>query len=256
MSNNIYVTGESYSIPTNQVRFDDKIAGFNQAKTQEDYDSLKMQIKEDGQISPIYMRDGLCGDGRHRVKICEELGIDVKCIDIDPSMDDEKYIRMCNTNIFGSRNDNANQRGIKAYRLVKQFNYTDKEAMELAGVKDAKVIYAIRYLVDNNYQWIIDRVLIDEAVSLESKDKTVSYTGKSIRAIKTAVCKIEEADGNIEIDSSEEIIIDIDYNEHIKTNTARDIFWKKFANMPMPKEDKLLICELLNLKYNPKRKSR
>ncbi len=66
--------------------------------------------------------------------------------------------------------------------------------------------------------------------------------------IEYIYAKIEES--YTEIDQCEDIELFVDYNEYIKTETAKDIFLTRFGkNESLSQEDKLLVCSLLNLKY-------
>ena len=137
------------------IKIDEKIAQFNPAKPPHEYEALKLQIEVDGQIDPAYIRGGLLGDGRHRLQIAQELGIKLLVQEIDASMPDEEYIRLCNKNTFGARNDTPAQTAIKAYELVKRFGYTDAKAVKMVGVKDPKLVQYVRYIMDTRHAHVL-----------------------------------------------------------------------------------------------------
>lgn len=48
-----------------------------------EYQALKADIEENGQLVPILLLDGLIIDGRHRYRACEELDMECECEDIE-----------------------------------------------------------------------------------------------------------------------------------------------------------------------------
>lgn len=247
----IYKTGKEYTVPPSNIKMDEGIVEFNQLKSDAEYESVKEQIKKDGQLQPIYIRKGLCVDGRHRTKICNELGIEVRCIDLIDTMSDEQCVRISNTNIFGSRNDGPNQLAIKAYKLVKQFGYKDVKAIELVGISKTtgkQLMPAIRYLVDNGYEWVIDKVLNKESCTIYDEKENVVYRGSSLRKLKQVIYDLEDSD-NLE-DEDDYIEPVIDYNSIIKSEADRVVFWDRFGkNNMLTIDDKVFICNLFNRKY-------
>jgi hypothetical protein len=242
--------GQIYTMKPKDVKFDTKIAGFNELKDSRSYNSLKMQIKEFGQVDPIIMRNGLCGDGRHRTKICEELGIEVICTDVDPNMPDEDFIIRCNSNIFGGRNATQTQLAIKTFKLVEQYGISDVKAAALTSLKSSKAVGYVRRIkaskLDKEYK-IIETLLKGEAANIRGKRT------KSIEVAKREVSRIEEEE-HLK-NTSEEIDINkvVDFDEYLNTETAKAKFWEIYGNKKeLTIEDKLFTCELLNAKYTLK----
>jgi ParB-like chromosome segregation protein Spo0J len=79
-----------------KVRFDDKYVVFNPVHKDREYEATRNSIKMLGQQEPILMLNGLCVNGRHRVRIAIELGVSVRCIDLDEKMSKEEIISICN----------------------------------------------------------------------------------------------------------------------------------------------------------------
>ena len=63
------------------------VAEFFPAMSEEQYKSFKDGIALDGQQDPIKIWRGELVDGRHRLRACKELGIPVRCKDIDDESD-------------------------------------------------------------------------------------------------------------------------------------------------------------------------
>lgn len=237
-----YNMNNIYTINPHNVVFDEKIAGFNESKGTASYNSLLMQIQEYGQQEPIIMRNNLCLDGRHRTQICIELNIDVKAIDVAPDLKDEDAIVLCNSNIFGGRNNSATQLAIKAFMLVEQFGMTDIKAVSLTGLVNKKAIGFVRRIKAsklNKELKILDKLLEGEVVKVGER------TSKSIEVIKKEIVKLEEEEfmkTKIEIKTPK-----VDYNNLLETELARDKFWLMQLGMTM--EAKLQLVGVLNALY-------
>ena len=249
-----YFVGEPYWTTPHNIKVDEKIAGFNPAKTKAEYEALALQIREEGQIDPVYIRDGLLGDGRHRMQIAQELGAKLLVQEIDSNMPDDKYILLCNKNVFGARNANASQLAIKAFGLHNSYGYTVTKACAITGVKDRKAIGYIKYILGTRHSKVLLALEEGEpAVIVDNQGNTI-YKGIRLKTIKERIAKLEEEE-LLEIDNSCEVETTIDYNDYLNTETAKEIFWTNIGkNEFVSKETKKLFCELLNLKYKLKDK--
>lgn len=54
-----------------------------------DFDAFVADIKANGQLVPIWVRGDEVIDGRKRLAVCRQLGIEPKCVNLDPSQDAE-----------------------------------------------------------------------------------------------------------------------------------------------------------------------
>lgn len=231
-----------YTVCPHKVVFDEKIAGFNETKDQASFDSLSMQIEEYGQLEPIIMRNGLCLDGRHRTSICKNLGIDVRAINVASDLKDADAIIICNSNIFGGRNNSATQLAIKAFMLVEQFGMSDVKAVTLTGLKDRRTIGYVRRIKAskmNKELKIIQTLLAGKVVKVGDR------TSKSLDVIKREIIKLEEEEfmkTKVEIK-----IPKVDFNSILETELARDKFW--LIQMGMTMEAKLQLVGILNALY-------
>lgn len=250
-----YIVNAPEWVSPKGIKIDEKIAQFNPAKPPHEYEALKLQIEVDGQIDPAYVRGGLLGDGRHRLQIAQELGIKLLVQEIDASMPDEEYIRLCNKNTFGARNDTPAQTAIKAYELVKRFGYTNTKALKIVGVKDPNAIGYLRYIADTRHAKVIEHLKAGGMAEIKNKDGEIVYRGVALKTIKTQIAKLEEEEMLITDNSEQLEETTVDYNSYLNTETAKDIFWTTIGkNETVSIETKKLMCELLNLKYKLKDK--
>lgn len=233
-----------YAVDPSKVKFDPKIAQFNKPKDEAEYLALKASIEKYGQQEPILMRDELCGDGIHRVRAAMELGISVLAIDVDPSMTDKDFIALCNKNTFTARNDSPTQKAIKAYKLTKDFGYSDKEALLFAGINsESKVIGYARFIDSTVYgreYKILEKLQTGDAVRIGS-----IFT-KSLDVARRSIAKMEEEELRARVDSAL-IIPTVDYDAMLETEAAKERFWQIYELDPT--QQRLALVGLLNVLY-------
>lgn len=234
-----------YEMNPEDIKFDPKFTNFNSPKNKEEYDGLKAMIFADKQYEPILVRNGLCGDGTHRVKIAKELNRKVLCKDVDKDMSDHDYILACNRNTIGARNLSSAQKAIRGYKLVKEFGYTDAEAYKYLGITDKRTIGYVRTIVDSSYNSennILDKLDKGESVYISGK-----WT-KSIDTAKRLIKMIEEDDMRVKVEGN---IVEptIDYNEMIDTETGTELFWSKLYVENVGIEHNIEIIKLINGLY-------
>lgn len=235
---------KEYWLDPSDVKFDSKMSGFNEQKTPEEYEALKYQIRRGVQEDPILIRNGLCGDGVHRTRIAKELGRKVLAVDVDPELSDKDFILRCNKNTFASRNLSATQKAIKAYRLTTEFGYSDAEAIKNAGLpKGTKSIGYVRTIANSQMGKDLDVLhVLEQGNSITINGKVT----KSIDNAKRAIKLYEEAELRAKVDENMERVR-VDYNEHLTTETGKDLFWAMQKLEKLPRNLKLI--ELINTIY-------
>lgn len=91
------------------------VAKINPELTSEEYTALKENIMSSGQITPIIVvGNNLVVDGRHRLKACRELGIEIKVTDVFDAKEDD-LINIVTSSESG-RHTSSTQKAITAYR--------------------------------------------------------------------------------------------------------------------------------------------
>jgi len=237
---------EPYFLDPSTVKFDTKISTFNKPKSPESYEALKRNIEATQQNDPILMRGNLCGDGVNRNRIALELGRQVLAIDVDSNMSDADYILRCNADTFVSRNDSSTQIAIKAYKLTKDYGYTDIHAKMSTSMKaNSKGLGFARTIDASPYgkkHKILDVLARGEAVEIDG-----SFT-KSIEVVKRKIAIMEENDAGL--GAITEKIADqfsLDYNSVLNTESARTIFWEMHGSSDAVRNS--MLVQLLNMVY-------
>lgn len=105
-----------------------------------EFESLKLDIENNGQLIPILLYRGKIVDGRHRQRALIELGIhDIKCISIpnNTSLEEVK------NKVIGTemrRSDNVAQKSIRAFHWMNDnTGSTQQEAAIKFGINQARV---------------------------------------------------------------------------------------------------------------------
>lgn len=243
-----------YTLDPHTIRFDDKYVTFNVLHTEEEYESTKAHIERLGQLDPILMLDGMCVDGRHRTRIAKELGTAVRCVDLDPDMEEKDIIAMCNKSTLSGRDYDATQKAVQALKLTKDYSFTQTDAATLIKVPRKLVSYAAA-ISGYGRNDILDTLVTDKKnkVQLEnmpSPSRSLELIAKFLKSLGETPLLV--------IDESERIQWSPD--AHIKTEAGKAWYYAKMElleNMGgIPKSIELEIkkdyTELANMKYKLK----
>lgn len=233
-----------YTLDPTTVKFDDKFVVFNPLQSELEYKATLDNIRRVGQREPILMLNGLCVDGRHRTKVAIELGVPVKCVDIDGSSEDE-IIVLCNQNVMSGRDYDNSQKAIQALRLVNDYNMTVVDAARLMKVDRRMVSYAAT-IKGFNRNDILDELL-------KSKENKVKLTAmerpsRSLELLAKFV-KAEIEEQKIVADDSERIQWKAD--EYIKTESGKAWYYATIEDIKLMGEVRMqmLLAEMANMKF-------
>ena len=213
-----FIGTEYYKDPST-IRFLDRYITFNPLHTTLEDAATKASILAIGQKDPIYILNGLCIDGRHRVKIALDLGTHVKCIDVNPELNEQALIKLCNVNTTSGRDFTTAQKAIQALKLVTEFKFKINDAAEAMKVQRKFVSYAST-IRGYGRQDILDTLLLDKEVLLDG----MKYPSKSLELLCKYVKIGVEKESTIE-DTSERF--DFNPEAYIKTELGKAWFYEK-----------------------------
>ena len=176
-----------YTIDPSAVRFDDKYVVFNPLHDELEYEATKENIKRLGQLDPILMLNGMCIDGRHRTKIAGELGVHVRCVDIDNTLSKQDIIVMCNKNVMSGRDYDSSQKAIQALQLTTAYDVTALEAAKLMKV-DRKLVSYAATIKGYGRQDILDTLMRDkknrvQLGNMERPSRSLELLAKFIKVL-------------------------------------------------------------------------
>lgn len=234
-----------YTINPEAVRFDDKYVVFNPLHNELEYAATKENITRLGQLEPILMLNGVCVDGRHRVRVAKELGIDVRCTDVDPTMSDEDIIVLCNKNVMSGRDYDNTQKAIQALLLVNNYSLSVVNAAKLMKV-DRRIVSYASTIKGFNRQDILDTLMKDKQnrVQLDGMDRP----SRSLELLAKYV-KAADEKPKLVVDDSERV--QWKHDALIKTETGKAWFYemKSLIDVVGPTKVDDLLVELANLKF-------
>ena len=233
---------KEYSVSPSSIRFDQEMVEFNRIPDEAEYEATKLSIISIGQQAPISInsKTGLCEDGRTRCKVCNELGIEVKCIEIDGNIDKAERLAIYNMNAMSGRDLTSAQKAIQAHKYAK----LTKEPLEVSAKRYKSTL---RQVSDANTIAGLGRNDILDAIS-----KTGSWLNpvtkkqvKNLRAIASELRAEKE-----ELENITDMTSKIDYESMINTERGKSEFWQLRTVMQMSQhESDMILVKMLNYKY-------
>lgn len=239
MSDIIY-TSEIYDVDPTTIMFDKEMVEFNRLHTTEEYVSTINSIKNIGQLSPVDINDktGLCENGRHRVRACKELGINVSCRKISNRLSREKRIEIYNVDVMSGRDLNTAQRAIQAHKfaLISNDNL-DNVAKRFQSNKRA--INAA-----NSIAGLRRYDILDEITKKGYWTRPDGKISKDLRSISNLLKSESEVLEDVQESAK------INYEDLIKTAKGKSEFWRVKTSVAISDQElSMLIVNYLNLKY-------
>ena len=235
----------SYTMDPHEVKFDTKYVVFNPLHNEAEYEATLENIKRLGQLDPILMLNGLCVDGRHRVRVAKTLGTHVSCVDIDATLPEEDIILLCNKNVMSGRDYDTAQRAIQAVVLVNNYKMSLSNAAKLMKIGRQFASYAST-IKGCGRQDILDALMADKQnrVQLDNMERP----SRSLEILAKYVKTVEERPKLI-VDDSERIHWDAE--AAIKTESGKAWYYemKKAIESVGPVKMDMLLAEMANLKF-------
>ena len=230
-----YYIGDVYTIAPSAIRFDQSWIEYNRRYTDTEYSAIKASIADTVQLDPISINSitGLCEDGRTRVQICTELGIDVKCQLIEGSLDVSIRREIYMRNQMGRELTTA-QKAIMAYKFMLLTSCSQDRAV-LKHKSNKMEIAAVIQIAGLKRQDVLDELM-----------STGEWGGsKSLRTIAS----------NLKKDTQEVVVTPsttpvIEYEDMINTEVGKTEFWRLDNLTALSHhERRMMIIELLNRTY-------
>lgn len=234
---------DTYTLDPHSVTFDDKYVVFNPLHNEWEYAATLENIKRLGQLEPILMLDGRCVDGRHRVRVAEELNTLVRCVDIEPTLSEEDIIVLCNKNVMSGRDYDNTQKAIQALLLVSSYNMPVVNAARLMKIDRRLVSYASTIRGFNRAD-ILDALMADKQnrVQLDNMERP----SRSLEILAKYVKTVEERP-KLVVDDSERIHWDAEAAIKTELGKARYYEMLKAVEAIGPIKMQMLFVELVNL---------
>lgn len=234
-----------YTLDPYEIKFDDRYVVFNPLHNELEYEATKENIRRLGQLEPILMLEGVCIDGRHRVRVAKELGTTVRCVDVAATLSEEDIIVLCNKNVMSGRDYDTTQKAIQALLLVNWYDMSVVNAAKLMKV-DRRIVSYASTIKGFNRQDILDTLMADKQnrVQLESMERP----SRSLELLAKYVKTTDEKPKLI-VDDSERV--QWKHDALIKTETGKAWFYemKSLIEVVGPTKVDELLVEMANMKF-------
>lgn len=189
---------------------------------------LKQDIQKNGQLVPILLREGKVLDGRHRLKACVELGIDVLSTELGSISDDEALALVISNSINKATDTDAAK--VEAYLMCKAKGMKQKDMPSLFKRLNINYVRKLSYIEKENPEYL-QALLRQNSVRLYNReyDKVEDYgtingiwrTLKGNNALMNRVVEVEKKPTSSH-----------DYNVHIDdvmvNEAAEQDYWELF----------------------------
>lgn len=238
------MVSEVYTLDPTGIKFDTKFVIFNPLHNELEYEATKESIRRLGQLDPILMLDGICIDGRHRVSIAKELGIPVKCIDVDPSLSTEQLIAMCNKNVMSGRDYDSPQKAIQALKLVNEYGLKIVTAAKMMKIDRQLVSYAAT-IKGYNRNDILETLMESkknkiQLANMERPSRSLELLAKYVKTLNEETTVI--------VDDSERIQWSAE--AYIKTEQGKAWYYEQLESIDYNKiRLNMLLAEMANMKF-------
>ena len=234
-----------YTLDPYEIKFDDRYVVFNPLHNELEYEATKENIRRLGQLEPILMLNGVCVDGRHRVRVAKELGTTVRCVDVAATLSEEDIIVLCNKNVMSGRDYDTTQKAIQALLLVNGYDMSVVNAAKLMKV-DRRIVSYASTIKGFNRQDILDTLMADKQnrVQLECMERP----SRSLELLAKYVKTTDEKPKLI-VDDSERV--QWKHDALIKTETGKAWFYemKSLIEVVGPTKVDELLVEMANMKF-------
>jgi len=239
----------TYTLNPEDIKFDDKYVVFNPTHDEMEYTATRESIKKLGQLDPVLMLNGMCVDGRHRVRAAKELKLQVLATDIHKDTPEDQVIMLCNKNVMSGRDYDNTQKAIQALRLVNEYKLTNIVAAQMMKVDRKLVSYAATIKGygrdDVLHQLLISKSNKIQLDNMERPSRSLELIAKFLKA------GVEES--VVVVNESERIHWKAD--AFIKTEHGKAWYYEQMRLIEVLGEQAYgpLIAELANIRYREER---
>lgn len=242
MHDELIVSAEYFMDPK-LVVFDKQMIDFNREYDIGEYESTKLSIMSIGQHNPIHINDQslLCENGRHRVKICTELGILVRCVKVNGHAQKAKRMDLYNMDQMSGRSLTVSQKAVQAHKYATAVG----AQLDLSAKKHnvaVRAVYAVNSIAGLGRQDIIK--------DIADNGYWVNSNGTKMKDVRRIASELKSEMQELEISREES---SIDYEGMINTEKGKSEFWKlrTLAQLSNHELSRLLV-EFVNMKYKLK----
>ena len=152
----------------------DPLSTLTMTYTETGYKELKNDIEKNGQLVPIILRDGKILDGRHRYKVCMDLGLDVLYKEVGNISDSDALDIVISNSINKATGTDASK--VEAYLMCKAKGVKQREMSDLFSRLNINYVRKLSYIEKEDPKYL--QILLNQnSVRLYNKefDKVENY---------------------------------------------------------------------------------
>lgn len=206
----------------------DDYAKLTMTYTADGFTELKRDIQTNGLLVPIILRQGKVLDGRHRLKACGELAIDVHAEERGPLSDAEALNVVISNSLHKSTSSDAAR--IEAYLLCLAKGVKKKDMPKEFRRLNSNYVSKISYIEGANPEYL-QVLLRQNAVRLYNKrfDKVEDYgTINGLWKALKSNAALEQSVSEVQHVSAEEGDFEISLEEYFNNPAAESEFWELY----------------------------
>ena len=206
----------------------DSFSALTMTYTQDGFNELKEDIKLNGLLVPLLLRNGSILDGRHRYKACRELGVKVKAVEIGEVSDDRALDIVISNSINKATDTDAAKveaylmckaKGIKLKDMPKRFNRLNINYVRKLSFIESEGSAYLQIMLNHNKVRLYNKEFdkIEDYGTINGIWRTL----KANKRLETAIVEIV-SDPN----SSQEYTMDIE--EYFNNPSAEQEYWNLY----------------------------
>jgi hypothetical protein len=204
-----------YTMDPQKVKFDTTISAYNRLQNDAEFEATLASVKKIGQTEPVYMDNGLCIDGRHRVKACIRLGIEVKAIDINSELSMSDKFMLANKDLTSGRDLTKSQLAIQAHKFSISTKTSKSDTAKYFKINRRLLTYVNE--IKTHLPEAYDAIYETGKYEIEGKfTSSVERIYKYVNTIKEQGKVVDKAESGI------------DYEQLITTERGKELFWQLY----------------------------
>lgn len=210
----------------------DPLAELTMTYTVDGFEELVADIEKYGQLVPILLRNGKILDGRHRQKACIQLGIGVRCKEVDPSLSDERCLDIVISNAI-NKATGTDASKVEAYLLAKAKGVKLKDMPKLFNRLNINYVRKLSYIEKENPEYLRillrqNKVRLYSAKYEKTEDfGTINGVWKTLKENKVLEDRVVE----VPVASVQDIRYEVSIEDIMVSPAAEQAYWDLYDTL-------------------------
>lgn len=206
----------------------DPLSELTMTYTVDGFIELREDIKKNGLLVPVVLRDGKVLDGRHRLKACIQLGVDIAYREVGLISDEDAVDMVISNSLHKATTTDASK--IEAYLLCCAKGLSNKDMPTKFSRLNINTIKKIRFIEKENPEYI--RVILRQnKVTVYSKRYNKIEDCGTIHSLYSVLrdnVKLKDKVTELVTETEQSVKYTVDVGEYFNNPAAEDEYWKLF----------------------------